>query len=640
MPKYIEAEKKFSGKYSTNMQATIWAAYSPYIGKMFLFLALGVFGRLSLLANTNIIGFWIDSFCKQSDQCKPPPLWISHFVTADFIQLLLILSTIGFISTLIFRVGFSRVSAQAISQLYDEVTLRTSRFPIHFFDTTPTGRIITRFSSDYGTIFRLFGGPLAEFLAIIFDLIVMIILITVASPIFLILVVFIALINYLIYVQSREGLRKERRELSHSRSPSIAHFAETAQGASSIRAYLRQPVFINRFKILNDHFLNQKLKTLKKLIFFSFKMNSLTVLLFLITGLCSYFFIHMHWVSIGSIGVAFTFIAMAGNTVQMFFDWLAQFEEGLVGLERLDQYLRNPIEPGLRIPSSSQFATDHWKYSEADEDLSRNQVLTKERSCSVEIKDLWFRYNENLPWVLKGVNLFIKPGERIGIIGKTGSGKSTLVQALFYLYEYQKGLIQINHCSPQLAPTQKNSNLDNTSLDSTNLVNLVDLQTYRKSIAWIAQDPTLFKGTLGENLSLHQTTDRNRLLQVLELVGLKDWALGLPNEFNYLIEERGKNLSLGERQLLCLARCLLQDAPVVIMDEATSNVDPQSEEIMVKATEEFFKGRTQIIIAHRLSTLNSCDRILWLHDGEIRALGTPAEVLSLFKEANLHEALT
>jgi ABC-type multidrug transport system fused ATPase/permease subunit len=108
-----------------------------------------------------------------------------------------------------------------------------------------------------------------------------------------------------------------------------------------------------------------------------------------------------------------------------------------------------------------------------------------------------------------------------------------------------------------------------------------------------------------------------------------------PGGLDMRIEERGKNLSLGERQLLCMARCLLQEAPIVIMDEATSSVDPQSEEIMVKATEEFFSDRTQIIIAHRLSTLAKCDRILWLQNGEIVALGPTAEVLPRFKNTEL-----
>jgi ABC-type multidrug transport system fused ATPase/permease subunit len=162
---------------------------------------------------------------------------------------------------------------------------------------------------------------------------------------------------------------------------------------------------------------------------------------------------------------------------------------------------------------------------------------------------------------------------------------------------------------------------------------LVDLGLYRRSIAFIAQDPTLFRGTLHENLDVNQTQNSEDLFEALKKVGLPEWA----NEYDLKrpIEERGRNLSQGERQLICMARCLLQDAPVIVMDEATSSVDPQSEEILVRATEEFFKDKTQIIIAHRLSTLQNCDRILWLQNGEIRMIGKPSEVLPLFQKAKL-----
>jgi ABC-type multidrug transport system fused ATPase/permease subunit len=221
--------------------------------------------------------------------------------------------------------------------------------------------------------------------------------------------------------------------------------------------------------------------------------------------------------------------------------------------------------------------------------------------------------------VLKNVNFEVKASERLGIVGRTGSGKSSLIQALFYLYPIDKGHVAINTHTPKLAETATG----------------VDLNLYRQSMAFIAQEPILFQGTLRFNLDIKSELPDESLWRVLEQVGLKTWVAGQPDGLHMRIEERGKNLSLGERQLLCMARCLLQQAPIVIMDEATSSVDPQSEEIMVKATEEFFSDRTQIIIAHRLSTLAKCDRILWLQNGEIVALGPTHEVLPRFKNTEL-----
>ncbi|WP_373997766.1 ABC transporter ATP-binding protein [Bdellovibrio bacteriovorus] len=611
--KYLsDGEVRKEGGYSQSLFETLRFAYGPFLTRILLCMGVGFIGRGLLLANTNVIGYWVDNLVG-----KETPL--TGFTSLQFIILLGVMAISGFLMTLLFRVGFSRLSAQAISSFYDEVTLRTSRLPMSFFDNTPAGRIITRFSSDYGNIFRLFGGPLAEFISIIFDLSMMVILITVANPIYLVFVLFIGVMNFLVYKLNQQKLRTSRRELSASRSPSIAHFAETTQGASTIRSFRRQKSFAERFERLDRYFLTQKMNTTKHLISFSFQMNSLTALLLLVTGVSAYFMVEKGWATVGSVGVAFSFIALSGNTVQMFFEWLTQFEEAMIGVERLDQYMRMQIENGSHLPASAKFATGHPVYSESVEKYLHNRRLTEDRSASVQVKDVWFRYREDLPWVLKGVNFEVKAGERLGIVGRTGSGKSSLIQALFYLYPIDKGHISINEHLPKF-------NEDATG---------VDLNLYRQSMAFIAQEPILFQGSLRFNLDIKDTLPDERLIQVIEQVGLGDWLRSHPEGLMMRIEERGKNLSLGERQLLCMARCLLQESPIVIMDEATSSVDPQSEEILVKATEEFFSDRTQLIIAHRLSTLAKCDRILWLQNGEIVALGPTEEVLPRFKKAEL-----
>lgn len=622
-PRYLsDGEQRLETGFSRSVFATLSEAYRPFYGRTFFTFAIGFLGRILLLANTNVIGVWVDTFCNSQTSafCRPTPDFFKTFTSGDFLKLLGFMALVGFVMTLVFRIVFSRLSAQAISQLYDEVTLRTSRLPMSFFDATPAGRIITRFSSDYGNVFRLFGGPLAEFVSIIFDLLVMVLLITLASPFYLIFVAVIGVLNYFVYRLHRPALRKARRELSASRSPSIAHFAETTQGASTIRSFLRQKSFMERFYRLDQYFLNQKLKTTKQVISFSFQMNSLSALLLLITGVSAYFLVQKGLVSIGSVGVAFTFIALSGNSVQMFFEWLTQFEEAMIGVERLDQYLRKDLEPGNLLPSSASIKTKQPKYDEKFEKYLHHRRLTNERSASIQVKDLWFKYREDLPWVLKNLNFEVKAGERLGIVGRTGSGKSSLIQAMFYLYPLHAGSISINGFSPKLDKASQG----------------IDLNLYRRSIAFISQDPILFQGTLRKNLDIDNSLNEERLLEILQQVGLKEWVLQQAGGLDMLIEERGKNLSLGERQLLCMARCLLQEAPVVIMDEATSSVDPQSEEILVKATEEFFSDRTQIIIAHRLSTLEKCDRILWLHNGEIQSLGPTHEVLPRFEATNLN----
>jgi ABC-type multidrug transport system fused ATPase/permease subunit len=620
---FLDQETSFRGQYSKDVFKTLYLAYKPFLGRVSVLVVLGFLGRILMLSNANVVGFWVDELCKTSGavQCHPVPSLFAGFSNRDFLYTLIAMTGLGFICTAFYRIIFSRLSAEAVSRLYDEVTLRTSRQPIQFFDQNPVGRIVTRFSSDYGNVFRLFGGPLAEFFAIIFDLTSMLILVCLASPYYIPIIILIGVINYTIYRLNRERLRNERRELSASRSPSIAHFSETTQGATIIRVFARQSVFLERFLSLNDRYLKQRLRTQKAVMGFSIQMSATTGLLLLVTGVAGYKLLQMGFVSVGSIGVAFTFIVLSGTSIQMFFEWLAQFEEAMTGVERLDNYLRRPLEPGLKLPPGRQFATNHPTYGVNEDAELKRKNLVSNPSASIEVNDLWLRYGEDLPFVLKGLNFVIRPGEKVGIIGRTGSGKTSFVQALFRLYPFEKGRILIDGREPEAGQV--------SSADT------VDLSLFRRSIALISQEPTLFRGTVRENLDLPGKLSEDALMDALERVGLDDWIATHPRGLETIVEERGRNLSAGERQLLCMARCLLQEAPIVVMDEATSSVDPQSEEIMVKATREFFEDRTQIIIAHRLSTLEHCDRVLWLDQGLVRMFDIPSRVIPVFQQTAL-----
>ena len=612
----IQSEHRFKGGFDRSVFQSLWFSYRPFRFQLLLYFILGLLGRGILLANANVIGWWVDSLC-QGERCRPIPTFMAGIGSTQFLWILSIMVCLGFILTLIFRVGFSAVSASAVSTFYDETTYRASRFPMSYFDSVPVGRVVTRFSSDYGNVFRLFGGPLAEFLSIVFDLTWILLLTTLAGWIFLPLLLGTGFLNYFIYTRNRLALRECRRELSASRSPSIAHFSETAQGASTIRTFNKQEIFSSRFKNLDQYYLVQKLRTTRAVVLFGAQMNGLTAMLFLTAAGLAVVGVNSGFLSVGAIGVAFAFITLSGNTVQMFFEWLTQFEEAMVGVERMNHYLRSPIEPGAHLPRQTLFPTAHLIDELRDEKERLQNPLSEQRMASVRFEDVGFRYAPHLPWIFRHLSFEVKPGERFGIIGRTGSGKSSLIQALFNLYPVEEGRITVGEHSPRL-------NKSDVGLD---------LRAFRRSLAFIAQDPTLFRGTLRDNLDIERSLSDEELFAVLHRVGLEDWATqaGLEKE----IEEKGRNLSLGEKQLICLGRCLLQNAPVVIMDEATSSIDPRSEEVLVKATEEFFAGRTQLIIAHRLSTLGSCDRILWLQNGEVRKIGTPAEVLPEFEKANL-----
>ncbi len=595
---FIQKESEFKGRFQKSVYQTAFECYRPYAFRIFRVLILGFIGRFTILANANVIGRWVD-----------------HFQTASHLQYLTILSVltaVGFTFTLLFRMGLSRLSCYAVSQLYDEVTARVSRYPMSYFDTTPAGRIMTRFTSDYGNVFRLFGGPLAELFSLVFDLFAMVVLASLANPHFIILCVVVGVINFIIYKLNQKAMRHERRELARVRSPSVAHFAETVQGAAAIRTFLREGVFKRRFRAHYNTFLNQRIRTSAFIFSFAFQISVTTALLLLMTGIYGHKLIESGSLTVGELGVAFGFITLSGNTIQNLFEWISNFEEAFVGLERLDQYLRQPIEKGTPLPTWVQFQSQHEKLK-----IKTDPFVWPEQA-TLEVKDLWLRYNSNLPYVLKGISFDVKAGEKIGVIGRTGSGKSSLVQSLFHLYDIDRGRVQINGYHAQLG--------DQPTMDS------LPLSEFRKAMGVISQDLFLFQGPLRDNLTIDPSVTDEDIVRSLERVGLWAWFKDLPGGLDWMIEEKGRNLSQGERQMISLARCLLQQAPIIIMDEATASIDPQTEELMVQATEKYFKDRSQIIIAHRLSTLRKCDRILWLHHGEVRALDSPARVIQGFKE--------
>lgn len=590
---FFDEEKVERGEYSSHVFSTLQMAYQPYFLRCIFSLIVGFLGRLALLGTGLVIAGWVDG-----------SLFGFQFSNVDsFLWTLGILNLVGFSCTVVFRLWFSRLSAQAVSTIYDETTMRTSRFAISFFDKTPVGRVMTRFSSDYGNIFRLFGGPIAEFFSLTFDLIAIIVLLAFLNPGFLVWVLAVGYLNYRIYLSHRLRLREARRDVSQLRGPAMAHFAETAQGALLIRTFSKEKIFQERFSHLDLGFLKAKTSASEKVYRFNLSMNSLSILFYVLTAGLAYLGVQLGFLTMGGAGAALAYVVLSGYNVQMFFDWMTQFDEAFIGVERMDSYLRRELEPGTALPFNAQFKTGQPQETGPK---SKNQI--KPTAVEVEIENLSFRYNKEQDHILKNVNLKINAGEKIGLIGRTGSGKSSLLQALFYLYPLDQGVIKLNGLSPS----------EDFPLD-----------TYRSWISWISQEPNLFSGSLRDNLDPLKLHTDAELAEALSQVGMYHVSLSLAQ----IVEEKGRNFSLGERQLICMARCLLQNCPLIIMDEATASVDPHSEELIQMATKKVFQGKTQIRVAHRLSTLLDCDRIVWIESGKIKKIGTTKEVLTSWNEA-------
>lgn len=223
----------------------------------------------------------------------------------------------------------------------------------------------------------------------------------------------------------------------------------------------------------------------------------------------------------------------------------------------------------------------------------------------VELDKVWFAYNKE-NYVLKDISFIINPGETIAIVGHTGSGKTTIISLLNRLYHIQKGAIRI---------------------DDVNIENY-DLDFLRKNIGVVLQDVFLFSGSVMENITLRNTEiPKEKIIEAAKLIDMHDFIMRLPGGYDYNVMERGATLSMGQRQLLSFIRALLYNPSILILDEATSSVDTESEQLIQHAIDTLIKGRTAIVIAHRLSTIRKADKIIVLDKGEIKEMGSHEELL-------------
>ena len=569
-----------------NVYNTLFQAYKPFIGRIGITLMIGLMGRFLILSNIHMIAKTIDANAI-----------LSRDILQNLVITLFLILCFSIACALIFRVMFSRYSAEAVSQIHDETVLRVSRFPLHFFDKNPVGKITTRFSSDYGNIFRLFGGPLAEFFSIIFDLVSIAILVLLIHPLFLITILFAATGFAVILKFNQDKLRHLRKAVSIQRAPSITHFSETVQGALVIRLSQHMDSFLSRFKNLNALYLQSKYDVFNQIFKFSFQLNILSLSLFIFNGLFCIQLSRQQIIGPGMTTLVLGLTVLATSTLQMFFEWYSQFDEALVGIERMDEYLRTALEPGFALPKSARFVTHQPEVN--NETTQETGPGSADPLNFLSVENLTLTYPGLTEPALKSVSFGLKKGQKLGIVGKTGAGKSSLIAALLKLYPITEGKIFIDRKA------------------TTNLTE------HRRLFSVITQDSFFIKGSLYENLDPEKQTSKQNLMSIMALIG---YTPSLDLE----IEENGKNLSSGERQVVSLIRGLIKKAEIFIFDEATAHIDLQSEVLIQNAIQKLLNDKTQIRIAHRIQTVTDCDLLIWLENGMIKKQGTPQEILEGF----------
>ncbi|XP_038251340.1 ATP-binding cassette sub-family C member 10 [Dermochelys coriacea] len=492
----------------------------------------------------------------------------------------------------LFAYGTIRAATVIHSRLFQRVMKAT----VTFFDITPTGRILNRFSSDLYCVDDSLPFILNIFLANVFGLLGMLVMITYGLPWIGLILLPLAALYFSIQRYYRRTSRELKRLYSLTLSPIYTHFSETLTGLSTIRATRAT----DRFEAENQLRLEQNQRCLfasnTAMQWLDIRLQMIGVAV--VTAIAGIAIIQ-HQRQLGNpglVGLALSYALSVTNLLSGLISSFTQTETMMVSVERAEEYSTDiPIEPQEQLV---QVAPD-WP-----------------SQGHVEFQQVVLTYRPGLPNALDGVTFTIYPGEKVGIVGRTGSGKSTIFLALFRMVELSGGRILLD-------------NVDSRS---------VGLESLRSKLAIIPQDPFLFSGTIRENLDpLGRHTDFD-LYQVLEQCHLQTVITqmgGLDSELG----ERGKSLSVGQRQLVCLARALLTQAKVLCIDEATASVDQKTDQLLQQTIRQRFADKTVLMIAHRLNTILDSDRVLVLHAGKVAELDSPA-VLSKREDSLFQQLLT
>ncbi len=458
---------------------------------------------------------------------------------------------------------------------HDRVLSAILKSEIRFFDSTPVGRILQRFSRDVESVDVHLQWSFDAAIHTLLNVITSLCLIIFVLPISILFLVPVLYFYYLIQNDYRRVAREVKRLDSLARSPRYAHFKETLQGLSVIRAYDQQSWFQSEFlqklevstqAFYTHYFVNR---------WFSTRLPLIGALISMLTACSIVLATKQLWISAGMAGLitlyALDFWKHLNWGVRIFSD----LESRMTSVERLSFY--------ADLPTEKEFVS------------TDSMINVQIHSGSLTFQNVKLRYAEHLPYVLKNVSFHIPSGARAGIVGRTGSGKSTLFQAVYRFVHFDQGDILI----------------DGKSIREFSLVDL------RKNLSVIPQDPSLFMGTLRSNLDRYNEKTDLEIWSVLQKVDLADFIRNRPDQLNLKVTENGSNLSQGQRQLICLARALLMKVKIIFLDEATASVDLETDRIVQKVIRESLDGITLVTIAHRLSTLKDYDQIIELQNGEV-----------------------
>ncbi|XP_023933084.1 multidrug resistance-associated protein 5-like [Lingula anatina] len=506
----------------------------------------------------------------------------------DFYTLIYGMTIIAILVTTCIRgFVFMKTTLHASSSLHDSLFSKVFRSPMKFFDTTPTGRILNRFSKDLDEVDVMLPFLSEQFLQNICLILVSIGMIAAVFQWFLIAVVPLIAVFFFLYICFRVGIRELKRLDNTTRSPLFSHITATIQGLSTIHAYQKNEQFMKKFKTLMDENTVPFFMFNCAMRWLAIRLDLLTILITTVTGILV-IITPTEIMPPALAGLALSYAIQMTGLFQFTIRLSIESEARFTSVERIQHYIQN-LE------------------SEAEAVVEENRPPANWPSEGhVTFQRVRMKYRPNLPLVLKGISFEIKPRKKIGIVGRTGSGKSSLGVSLFRLVELSAGKIVI----------------DGVDIGS------IGLDDLRSKLSIIPQDPVLFVGTVRYNLDPFQQHTDQELWEAIEKCHVKDTIKELEGQLEAPVVENGENFSVGERQLICMARALLRHSKILMLDEATAAIDTETDALIQETIKEAFEDCTMLTIAHRLNTVLGCDKIMVLDDGKVVEYDTPAKLLS------------
>uniref|UniRef100_A0A8D0GZU4 ATP binding cassette subfamily C member 8 n=1 Tax=Sphenodon punctatus TaxID=8508 RepID=A0A8D0GZU4_SPHPU len=566
-----------------------WRACGKYLSSAgFLLLPLLVLSQLLKHSVMVAIDYWLAKWTydaiisnktdKNCSSCQEPIFSHSHYS-----NVFSILCCLGIILCLVTSIAVEWTGLKVAKKLHCCLLNKIILAPMRFFETTPLGSILNRFSADCNTIDQHIPATLECLSRSTLLCVSALAVISYVTPMFLIALVPLAIICYFIQKYFRVASRDLQQLDDSTQLPLLSHFSETVEGLTTIRAFRYEGRFKQKLLDYTDSNNIASLFLTAANRWLEVRMEYIGACVVFIAAVASI----TDSLAAGLVGLGLTYALMVSNYLNWMVRNLADMEIQLGAVKRINGLIKTEAENYEGLLSPSQIP-QNWP-----------------DSGEIQIQNLSVRYDSTLKPVLKHVNAHISPGRKIGICGRTGSGKSSFSLAFFRMVDTFEGRIVIDGIDIAKLP----------------------LQTLRSRLSIILQDPILFSGTIRFNLDPEKKCTDSMLWEALEIAQLKHVVKALPGGLDAIVTEGGENFSQGQRQLFCLARAFVRKTSIFIMDEATASIDMATENILQKVVMTAFTDRTVVTIAHRVHTILNADMVIVMKRGAILEYDKPEVLL-------------